>query len=266
MLPRRTGSLGHQGLLQIGFVWLCSLLSIVWAQTEQLPRPPLMGDQVVAGIFFLLVGLYYFAFGTRKFHMTLLLNGFLICSMLVYYVCIKVRPAAVDDMPRRVIYMVVAMLLGLVFGAILCLFNLVGLFGIGGVGGFSLSMVLLSLAEDGLIMVNWGRGLFITFFVVAFGILVFAVTLRFLMLSTVITGSYLIILGVDFFTRTGYKEHLTAFTHATPSDFYHPGRAAYVLIAAWILAIPVGLFIQHYSSSRYLEHSIARVPKSTMHV
>ncbi|KAJ1650996.1 hypothetical protein IWQ61_008336 [Dispira simplex] len=256
MLPRRPRSPGHQAVLHIVLVWLCGLLLTAWAQTDQPPRPPLMGDQVVAGIFFLLVGLYYFAFGTRKFHLILLLNGFLICSMLVYYVCIKVRPAAIDDIPRRVIYMVVAMLLGLVFGVALCLFNLVGLFGIGGVGGFSLSMVLLSLAEEGLIVVNWGRGLFIAFFAVAFGVLVLADTRRFLMASTVITGAYLIILGVDFFTRTGYREHLTAFTHATPDDFYHPGRAAYVLIAAWILAIPVGLFIQQYSSNTGLYHSI----------
>ncbi|KAJ1928308.1 hypothetical protein IWQ60_002156 [Tieghemiomyces parasiticus] len=228
-------------LLQLALLFLAPRVS---AQDNP-PRPPLMGDQVIAGVVFILFGLYYIVFGSRKHSVMLFLTGFLVISFLVYYACIKVRPAAPDDMARRIIYLVVALLLGAVFGFLYMLFlPRLGLFGIGGVGGFTLAMVLLSLCANGLIQTNYGRGIFIAVLATVFGLVIFQYTIPTLMLSTVLTGTYLLILGIDFFARSGYKDHLAAFTHATNSDFYHPGRAAYVLVAAWIVGVPVGLVLQ----------------------
>ncbi|KAJ1980203.1 hypothetical protein H4R34_002536 [Dimargaris verticillata] len=219
-------------------------------------RPPLMGDQVVAGLFFILLGLYFYVAGARKFRVTLVLTGFLMVSMLVYYVCIKIRPAATDDIARRVIYMVVAMLLGLIFGFFYFFCDWLGLFGIGGVGGFCVAMMLLALHDNGLLQDNSSRGIFIAVWALAFGLLIFVFTEWTLKAATVIAGAYLMVLGVDLFARIGFSDHLTAFTHATVSDFYHPTRAATALIAVWIILLPLGLVIQHFTTRALRYHPI----------
>ncbi|KAJ1978791.1 hypothetical protein H4R33_005888, partial [Dimargaris cristalligena] len=199
-----------------------------------LPRPPLMGDQVAAGVFFLLFGLYYYFFlAVRRPHGghgdLLFLTGFLILSLLVYYVCIKVRPAAASDMARRAIYLVISLLLGLVGGFVYLAFlpDIPSRFGVGGLAGFAWAMVLLALCDNGLLEANAARGVFIATWATFLGTLAAVVVPEpALAVSTAVTGAYLLVLGVDFFARTGFKEHLTAFTHATYDDFYHPGRAA----------------------------------------
>jgi hypothetical protein len=105
-------------------------------------------------------------------------------------------------------YFVAAFLTGLIFGALSLIFKELTE-GLGCLlGGFCVSMWLLSLKRGGLLAGPETRGAFIGAFCVAFYALSFSSYTRpyGLIVSTAFAGSTIAVLGIDCFSRAGWKE------------------------------------------------------------
>jgi hypothetical protein len=105
-------------------------------------------------------------------------------------------------------YFVAAFLTGLVFGALSLIFKELTE-GLGCLlGGFCVSMWLLSLKRGGLLAGSEQRGAFIGAVCVAFYALSFSSYTRpyGLIVSTAFAGSTIAVLGIDCFSRAGWKE------------------------------------------------------------
>lgn len=105
-------------------------------------------------------------------------------------------------------YFVAAFLTGLIFGALSLIFKELTE-GLGCLlGGFCVSMWLLSLKRGGLLADPETRGAFIGAFCVAFYALSFSSYTRpyGLIVSTSFAGSSIAVLGIDCFSRAGWKE------------------------------------------------------------
>lgn len=105
-------------------------------------------------------------------------------------------------------YFIAAFLTGLTFGALSLIFKELTE-GLGCLlGGFCISMWLLSLKRGGLLAGSEVRGAFIGVFCVAFYALSFSSYTRpyGLIVSTAFAGSTITVLGIDCFSRAGWKE------------------------------------------------------------
>ncbi|ORX83955.1 hypothetical protein K493DRAFT_320176 [Basidiobolus meristosporus CBS 931.73] len=140
--------------------------------------------------------------------------------------------------------MVVSIVSGLIGGFLFaCLWKL-GLLAIGGLGGFALSMFILSL-KDGLLITNsTARYVFIGVFVVVGMVLIFFFEKPILIVGTALIGSYSLVVGVDYFVRTGFTQQLLDFLNGRGETFYHTTGAVYGMLASLAILFLVGVFVQ----------------------
>ncbi|CAG8691240.1 29958_t:CDS:2, partial [Racocetra persica] len=120
---------------------------------------------------------------------------------------------------------------------------------VGTLGGFSLAMILLSTKTDGLISDQIGRWIFIGLCSIIMSVAAgFQKTYPYIaIISTVSSGCYCLILGVDVFVRTGLLASFKTFWGFTqPEDYRYvvDTHAIIILLSIGILGGIFGIGIQ----------------------
>lgn len=177
-------------------------------QADALPLPPQITPAIaIAGVFLILFGFTYTFIGIKNRWIQIFLSSAFLTSLsvtvlLVYVMSPEVRPAVQGA------YLVAAFMTGMIFGAGALVFKEVTE-GLGCLlGGFCLSMWLLTLRPGGTVQSTGGKVILIAAFTVA------AYTLSFthytrpygLIGATSFAGATAAVLGVDCFTKAGLKE------------------------------------------------------------
>jgi hypothetical protein len=177
-------------------------------QADALPLPPKITPAIaIAGVFLILFGFTYAFIGIKNRWIQIFLSSAFLTSLsvtvlLVYVMSPEVRPAVQGA------YLVAAFMTGIIFGAGALVFKEVTE-GLGCLlGGFCLSMWLLTLKPGGTVQSTGGKVVLIAAFTVA------AYTLSFthytrpygLIGATSFAGATAAVLGVDCFTNAGLKE------------------------------------------------------------
>ncbi|KAK9763171.1 hypothetical protein K7432_010403 [Basidiobolus ranarum] len=190
----------------------------------------------------IIVGFFFCFLGQRFFKLVLFFAGFVTVGFVAYIVCYKIAPPTTSS--KATIYLVVSIISGIIGGLLFaCLWKL-GLIAIGGLGGFALSMLILSLKDGLLISNSTARYIFIAVFVIIGMMLILFFEKPLLILGTAITGSYSLVVGIDYFARTGFTQQLVDFLNGSGQVFYHTTGAVYGMIATLVVLFIIGSVVQ----------------------
>ncbi|ORX79799.1 hypothetical protein K493DRAFT_362475 [Basidiobolus meristosporus CBS 931.73] len=206
-------------------------------------------QKIIAGVLLILIGFAFCFFGRRLVKVTIFLTGFVFFSGLALVICANISPVDSSNTAKSWIYIAVSIVSGLIGGYLLiCLFQ-VGLVIIGGLGGFALSMIILSLKENMLITSNTGRIIFIVVFVVIGAISILFLERHILIWSSAIYGSYTMVVGVDVFVKTGMYYSLNLFFRGHAEVFYHTNAKVYAMLGSAAVAACLGALFQYKTTS-----------------
>ncbi|KAL1936264.1 hypothetical protein VTP01DRAFT_398 [Rhizomucor pusillus] len=159
--------------------------------------------QGFTGIVCILIGVYFMLFGYRFFRPTLALTGFVFFAFMTWIGLVNNEPPG--GFPNNEItYICVSVGLGLLGAALFMFFYPVGLYGVGTMGGFFLSIYIMSWRANLVIQLKVARICFIIGMGVLFAFLVFLLESYIIVFSTSLMGAYLFFLGLDFFVHTGF--------------------------------------------------------------
>ncbi|RAO70780.1 uncharacterized protein BHQ10_006792 [Talaromyces amestolkiae] len=173
-----------------------------------LPIQPTITPSIgITGVVLMITGLAYNIIGIKNQWLHVFLSTAFLSSLSVTVLIEYVMSPPVSNAIQGA-YFVAAFLTGLIFGALSLIFKELTE-GLGCLlGGFCVSMWLLSLKRGGLLADSDTRGAFIGAFCVAFYALSFSSYTRpyGLIVSTAFAGSSIAVLGIDCFSRAGWKE------------------------------------------------------------
>ncbi|CAG8531483.1 10142_t:CDS:2 [Paraglomus occultum] len=201
------------------------------------------------GILFLSTGLISLLGGYKYKWMTLFLAGFYTAGLVLVLFIIKFQNVTDPTTSVRLVYLLVCVVSGLVTGGFfVCMFP-TGRLLVGFIGGLSLSMIILATDTDLLIHTKLWRYILIGSLASLFVLpSAFKKTYPFMsIISTICSGCYLIMLGVDIFVRGGL---LAGFKYAwgftEPDDYrYVVERNTFlILIIVGVAGGAVGLAFQ----------------------
>ncbi|KAG9295200.1 hypothetical protein G9A89_006181 [Geosiphon pyriformis] len=210
---------------------------------------PLDSASYMMGILFISTGLVSLFRGQRYKWITIYLGGFYATGLMILLFILKYQNVQNPSEGTRIIYFVLCVGAGLVSGAFFVCMWPTGRILVGAIGGLSLGLFLLSLRTNGLIQTQIPRYIFLGIFILIFTILSsFQRIYPYVtVLTTVFTGIYLIILGVDVFIRGGLLAAFKLFWGYTMWDDYKydlSGETIVVLTSIGFIGGALGLGVQ----------------------
>ncbi|KAI9091739.1 hypothetical protein DFS34DRAFT_584369, partial [Phlyctochytrium arcticum] len=206
----------------------------------------------VGAIIMIISGFLFVFFGHRLFKVVLFLGGFYFGAVLGYVVLSALEQRQISlGGNRDVVYLVVAIVAGLLIGSLfVCVWRL-GLAAIGGLLGFSLAMMVLSLKEGGLIPEGIGRTIFIIVMVIAFGVLILFAERPLLIIGTSVAGSFALFLGIDTFAKAGLLDAVNQFIAGAKNGvIYTPTKYVYAELAGIVILSFIGIGVQWYATRK----------------
>ncbi|KAF2750419.1 hypothetical protein M011DRAFT_474863 [Sporormia fimetaria CBS 119925] len=221
-------------------------------ESKRLPIQPKITPALgIAGAVLLISGAIYTIIGIRSRWLYIFLTAAYLGSLAVTVLIVYLMTPPVSDAAQGGFF-VAALLSGVLLGGVALVFtDLVDGFGCL-LGGFCLSMWFVTLKEDGLIESTTGRAILIGCFCAAVFSLSFSHYTRdyALMGSIAFSGSTITMLGIDCFSRAGWKEFWLYLWDLSPRSFpigtdtYPLTRGIKVEIAGVILFAVFGLISQ----------------------
>ncbi|KAJ3043338.1 hypothetical protein HDV00_005341 [Rhizophlyctis rosea] len=209
----------------------------------------------VTGIILIVTGLVMVFLGHKLIKPICFIVGFYAGGIVALLIlsAIENRGTSYGD-HRDLIYIITAIILGLMFGGMfLCLMRL-AFFALGGLLGFVIATAILSAVTGGPIATGLGRGLFIAGFVILFAILVAVIERPILVLATAFVGAFGVAVGVDAFVQAGLANAVTILVHGGRVQL---GTILWVEIGGFALLGLIGTAVQwrfgkkdHYSHGR----------------
>ncbi|KAJ3102798.1 hypothetical protein HDU96_009515 [Phlyctochytrium bullatum] len=190
---------------------------------------------IVLGVLAIVGGLIIGVAGFRLYKPTIVIAGAILGSIIGYTILVQVEPE--KGYPNRELLL----LLGSIAAGALC-----------GLGGFFLAIFILGLKSGGLIQSGLGRGLFIAALVIVGMIIAVKLEKPVVIVSTSFGGAYLLILGVDCFARTGFKDAVRAILskNSTDTSFYEINNKVIGMFVGVVAAGLVFMAVQFRGSAK----------------
>lgn len=213
---------------------------------------PLTVQAIILGVLCLLVGAVFLFAGIRLFPIVTAIAGFIFFSIVGYIVLVALAPeGGYRDNDTVLLAGSLAIgVLGLFLG--LCLWQL-GVAFIGALAGFAVANWILSLRDGGLIRSEAGRIILIVALVIVGIILIFMFETPVLIITTSLVGAYLILFGIDQFTRTGFNLSSYYLLTNRRNNFTLSGPIIGFLVAFIVLSI-IGIAVQ-FRMNKGVKHS-----------
>ncbi|KAF0460879.1 hypothetical protein F8M41_000536 [Gigaspora margarita] len=205
---------------------------------------PMDGASYLTGITLIITGLVNLIRGNKYKWLSIFLASFHgICVILMLFI-LKYQNVINPSSTVRFVYFIVSAGAGIAAGVFFVLLWPTGKILVGTLGGFSLAMILLSTRTDGLIFDQIWRWIFIGFFSISMSILAGLQKIYpyIAIISTVSSGCYGLMLGVDVFARTGLLASFKTFWGFTQPDDYRYVVDTHVIIILLSIGVLGGLF------------------------
>ncbi|KAK9713049.1 hypothetical protein K7432_006733 [Basidiobolus ranarum] len=202
-------------------------------------------EQLVAAIVCIVVGFLFCFFGRHLVKVTIFIAGFFFFAGLSLFLAEKIQPVADGDTSKSWIYLGVSCAIGILGGLLLlCLWKL-GLAIIGGLGGFSLAMLILSLKSGMLISSGTPRTIFIVAMVLVGLVSILFFEKHIMIICTAISGAYIFVIGLDHFLKTGFTGQLNLFWGGDSNVFYHTDAKVYAMLGSTVAIALIGILVQY---------------------
>ncbi|PWA00756.1 hypothetical protein BB558_003222 [Smittium angustum] len=197
----------------------------------------LTASGITAGIILIVLGTMFLFFGRKLIKITIFFGGFFLFGIVFLVIAYKIRAPLDGENVRAIIYLAIAIVVGLIGGALTLWLYKLGLFILGGLGGFALAAYIMNWSSIGLFNQNWARIVFICAFVIIGGLLVLFFERPVTIISTSIYGSYALFVGIDCFARTGFKESIASVLSKTTNPVKNTAAIYGMLAGTIVLAI-----------------------------
>ncbi|KAJ3392296.1 hypothetical protein HDU92_008527 [Lobulomyces angularis] len=212
----------------------------------------------VTAIVLIITGFVLVFFGNRLFKPILFIAGFYIFAVLSFIVLsgIETRSGTLlFGNNRSLIFLIIALVSGILGGLLLTVLWKLGLSAIGGLLGYILAILILSVVNGGVIESGIGRTIFLVGFFVVGAILIHFIEKPILILGTALPGSYAMFFGIDVFANTGFNIAMQSFI--STGVIYKVSPAVYGMMGGVVAVAIIGIVLQFSSSgtSSYRERS-----------
>lgn len=181
------------------------------SQSQEIPVA-----EILTSVFFILVGFLFTFYGRHLFKSVLFLAGFLFGAAITFRILAAVEP--VNDQgisqwgnDREWIYFGSQIAGGVLLGFLVVAVWRVGLFLLGLIGGFFISMALFSLFADAVNNDETFRLIFVIILSLVMGFLALFFEHPIVIISTAFAGSYSFFYGVDGFAQLGFQDAVNSF-------------------------------------------------------
>ncbi|KAJ3012258.1 hypothetical protein HKX48_006361 [Thoreauomyces humboldtii] len=197
----------------------------------------------VGAIILIATGLFFVFSGHQLFKLVLFIAGAYTGGILAFAALSAIENHGHSfGSSRDLWFLIASLVLGLIVGTLfLCVWKL-GLVAVGGVLGFTLSMMILSLASNGLISHGVGRTIFIIVMVLIGAVAILFLERPVLIIGTSVTGAFAVAWGVDVFVRQGLVEATQQFVAG--QGVYVPNTWVYVELGGVVALALVGILVQ----------------------
>jgi len=195
------------GFLKISPIqtWFFALLAMVMSPVVRAAfvanqtTSDLTPEEIVLGIICILTGLVMCFAGYRFLKVLLFLTGFYVG----YWLCYSIMTNVADY--ENWIYFVSSLAAGIILGCIMIFILPLGIFCIGALAGFFLSIWILSfVSADAAIQEDTYRWIFIVGMALVFGVIAIFVQKILIIVSSSFVGAYLLFYGIDIYAMTGF--------------------------------------------------------------
>ncbi|KAJ3045303.1 hypothetical protein HK097_001253 [Rhizophlyctis rosea] len=210
----------------------------------------------VTGAILIITGLIMVFLGHKLWKPIWFICGFYAGGVIGLVILSAIESRGTNLGPNRdLIYIILCIILGLMFGGMfLCLIKL-AIFAVGGLLGFVVATAILAGITSGPIATSLGRGLFIAGMIILFAILVAVIERPILVLATAFVGAFAVLIGVDAFVQAGLARATSLLLRGgglTVTD-----KILWIEIAAFLVLGAIGAVVQfvlgkkdHYSSRK----------------
>ena len=206
----------------------------------------LNGYTGTTAVLLILGGVSFVLFGIRLMKPTLGVTGFLFFSGLAFTVLGRLQVQFGDQ--TELIYFAICLGAGLVGGAITVFLWRLGLALLGGLGGFSLSMFVLSFNPSVLMTNETYRFAFIGTLALIGALLPTFFEKAVIIVSTSIVGSFMLLLGVDFFAQAGFVRILPS--SLADAKNYQFTNTTWGFIGSFAVVALLGMIVQYNVTGR----------------
>jgi hypothetical protein len=198
---------------------------------------------VLYGAFAIVVGLIFLFFGIRMFRTVLATTGFIVASLMTFILITNLREEYHWGPHGDLYTLLLCGAMGII-GAILGLSMwMLALVGIGGLGGFTSALWLLSWKGQILANAPIARPIFLVLMTVFGGILAIVYERSIIILGTSIIGSVALCSGVDVFSGTGFNTSLQDFLKNKAAPHNLAGSTMALLGSCLIITV-LGVIVQ----------------------
>ncbi|KAJ3097508.1 hypothetical protein HDU96_000368 [Phlyctochytrium bullatum] len=224
----------------------------------------LTGGQGILGVIAIAIGVFFLSLGYRFYKPVIFLVGFLTTGIGGYVLLVHVEPSGgypsreyvilfgsigiglIGRLHRKYPRLIPSFLNPKGGGILLCLRRL-SVFLIGAVGGFFLSMFILGWRTNGLIESGWGRAIFILIVIIACVAAAFWLEKHVVIAATSLTGSYLVVFGIDCYAHVGFREASGNFlsTRSVNSNDYDLNPKVIAMASTVVVLTLLGMIVQY---------------------
>ncbi|KAI8593386.1 hypothetical protein BDZ88DRAFT_404502 [Geranomyces variabilis] len=201
-------------------------------------------------------GLIFVFSGHQTFKLILWIAGFYLGAVFSYVLLTAIESRGHDfGGSRNLYFFIITLIVGVAIGTLfVCIWKL-GLIAVGAALGFTISMLVLSLAKDGVITQGTGRTIFIAALTIVGAVAVLFAERPILIIGTAVTGAFAVVWGVDVFTRAGLVEATNMFLAGQGE--YTPDKWVYLELGGAVALALVGIAVQwhgHRTKERRHNH------------
>ncbi|PVZ97050.1 hypothetical protein BB558_007018 [Smittium angustum] len=226
---------------------------INYANIDITKNGSLTASGITAGVILMILGTIFLFYGRKLVKITIFFGGFFFLSIFCLVLTYWIRAPLNGENTRALIYVVLSIVLGLLGGALALWLYKINLLIIGVLGGFSLAVYIMNWSSTGFFSNNWAKIIFIIAFMIVGGLLVVFLERPAIIGSTSTYGSYSIFVGIDCFTRTGFKESIISVFRKTTNPVKNTPSMYGMLVGTIIFAI-IGATIQFKITSKSKKH------------
>ncbi|OLY81799.1 hypothetical protein AYI68_g4091 [Smittium mucronatum] len=188
----------------------------------------------------------------RKFVRVLVFSaGFIATSIAVLLVAYKIRTPQPGENMRAILYLVAAIVVGIIGGLYTLWAYRFGIFMVGVLAGLVLSRYIISIANASFFNDSWARIAFTVVVCLLCGFLATHQERTGIIVITSFYGSYALFVGIDVFAKLGFKESML---YLFQSKIVTVGKPAniYMMMGGAIITAIIGIFVQlKFSDKKY---------------
>jgi len=192
----------------------------------------------------IVVGIIFCFFGRKYYRLTMFFVGLYVGSIVAWVILTNAEPSNGYGKAAATIILIVSLAVGIIVGLLFMLCADVAVWFLGGLGGYTLALFILSWADNDVIHSKAGRIIFILIFTIAGFILAFFFKNTVIILATAFIGAFSIMLGIDMFARTGFKEGVRLSLDGNHDITFNASTKVYLMLVATIILFIIGAVFQ----------------------